>query len=111
MLRCQIRSGSGTRTTFQLRVRNDNRRPKLVTLCAPLDIDDPAAASTINAARRGLSAQRHAHGDVAQISNLLYRRFVIGRALNSGWRAEPALALQNGILRYVRRVQDSSRNL
>jgi len=50
MPRCQIRSGSGARMTFQLRVRNDNRRPKLVTLCAqcdPLDIDDPAAAISI----------------------------------------------------------------
>jgi hypothetical protein len=45
---------------------------------------------------------RHLPGTLAQISNLLYRRFVIGRALNSGWRAESAPALQNGILRYSR---------
>jgi len=48
------------------------------------------------------SAQRRKYGDVAQICNLPYRRFVIGRALNSGQRAEPAPALQNGILRYSR---------
>lgn len=40
----------GARMTFQVMVRNDNRRPKLVTLCAVCgarDIDDPSPAITI----------------------------------------------------------------
>jgi hypothetical protein len=39
---------------------------------------------------------------VAQIFNLLYRRFVIGRAPSIGWRVGPACAQQNAILRYSR---------
>jgi hypothetical protein len=42
--------GDGSRTPFQLYVRNDNRRPRLVTLaaeCGPLDFDDPSPAITV----------------------------------------------------------------
>jgi hypothetical protein len=39
---------------------------------------------------------------VAQICNLLYRRFAIGRAPNLGWRGESVRAQQNAILRYSR---------
>ena len=52
MLHCaikQFRPGQD-RLSFQLYVRNDNRRPKLVTLlsvCGALDIDDPAPSITI----------------------------------------------------------------
>ncbi len=41
-------------------------------------------------------------GPVAQIFNLLYRRFVIGRALDTCGRIQPARTLQNAILRYSR---------
>lgn len=52
MLRMGIRrsTGGGQRIEFQLYVRNDNRRPRLVTLAAevgPRDIDDPAPALTV----------------------------------------------------------------
>ena len=51
MLRCAIwRMSSADSLRFQLYVRNDNRRPKLVTLkavCAARDIGDPAPAITI----------------------------------------------------------------
>ena len=52
MLHCaikQFRPGKD-RLSFQLYVRNDNRRPKLVTLlsvCGALDIDDPAPSITV----------------------------------------------------------------
>jgi len=52
MLHCaikQFRPGQD-RLSFQLYVRNDNRRPKLVTLlsvCGALDIDDPAPSITV----------------------------------------------------------------
>jgi len=39
---------------------------------------------------------------VAQISNLLYRRFPIGRPLESSTALRIALGQQNGILRYSR---------
>ena len=39
---------------------------------------------------------------VAQISNLPYRRFVIGRVPNACWRFERTHPLQNAILRYSR---------
>jgi hypothetical protein len=39
---------------------------------------------------------------VAQIFNLPYRRFVIGRVLDDYRRGEPAQPQQNAILRYAR---------
>ena len=50
MLRCHIGRSNGAELAFQLYVRNDNRRPRLVTLkavCGPRDIDDPQPAITI----------------------------------------------------------------
>ena len=52
MLSCAIKKSrpGQDRLSFQLYVRNDNRRPKLVTLlsvCGALDIDDPAPSITI----------------------------------------------------------------
>ena len=52
MLRYNILStrAEGDRVPFRLYVRNDNTEPKLVTLhsvCAALDIDDPAPSITI----------------------------------------------------------------
>ncbi len=58
------------RLSFQLYVRNDNRRPKLVTLqsvCSALDIDDPAPSITIMMSRRGLTAQPESYGRCAEI--------------------------------------------
>jgi hypothetical protein len=52
MLRFAIRKAQTgqTRLPFALYVRNDNHRPrlvKLVAMCGPLDIDDPAPAITV----------------------------------------------------------------
>lgn len=50
MLGLAMRRSQGHTLTFQLYVRNDNRRPKLVHLkaqCGPRDIDDPAPAVTV----------------------------------------------------------------
>ena len=55
MLRCAIGSelqmtDQRDRLMFSLYVRNDNDRPRLVTLratCGPLDIDDPQPAITV----------------------------------------------------------------
>jgi len=52
MLRFAIKQSrrGGDTVLFQLYVRNDNRRPRRVTLKAqmgPLDLDDPTAAITI----------------------------------------------------------------
>ena len=52
MLRFAIRKAQTgqARLPFALYVRNDNHRPrlvKLVAMCGPLDIDDPAPAITI----------------------------------------------------------------
>jgi hypothetical protein len=52
MLHCAIKKSrpGQDRLSFQLYVRNDNRKPKLVTLlsaCGALDIDDPAPSITI----------------------------------------------------------------
>ena len=52
MLHCAIKGAKPQqdRLSFQLYVRNDNRRPKLVTLqsvCSALDIDDAAPSLTI----------------------------------------------------------------
>jgi hypothetical protein len=52
LLHCAIKQSrpGQDRLSFQLNVRNDNRRPKLVTLlsvCGALDIDDPAPSITI----------------------------------------------------------------
>jgi hypothetical protein len=52
MLRCAIRQtpGNPDRLRFQLYIRNDNRRPRLVELlaaCGPMDIDDPEPAITV----------------------------------------------------------------
>jgi hypothetical protein len=52
MTRCAILSGDQTkdRVTVQLYVRNDNKKAtltKLVSVCGPKDIDDPAPAITI----------------------------------------------------------------
>ncbi len=50
MLRCQLRNANGDTVLFRLYVRNDNRRPRLVTLKAqvgPLDMDNPAPAITV----------------------------------------------------------------
>lgn len=50
MLRVAIRSSQGDTLLFRLYVRNDNRRPRLVTLKAqigPRDINDPSPAMTI----------------------------------------------------------------
>ena len=52
LLRFAIRKAQPgqARLPFALYVRNDNRRPKLVKLiavCGPLDIDDPAPAITV----------------------------------------------------------------
>jgi hypothetical protein len=46
---CKARPGQA-RLPFALYVHNDNRRPrlvKLVAMCGPLDIDDPAPAITV----------------------------------------------------------------
>ncbi|MBU4460793.1 MAG: hypothetical protein KJ579_09525 [Verrucomicrobia bacterium] len=50
MFRNAARRTDGADLLFRLYVRNDNRRPRLVTLkaqCGPRDIDDPAPATTI----------------------------------------------------------------
>jgi hypothetical protein len=52
LLRFAIRKAhtGQTRLPFALYVRNDNHRPrlvKLVAMCGPLDIDDPAPAITV----------------------------------------------------------------
>lgn len=51
MLRHAIRkSAGGDRLSFALYVRNDNRRPRLVTLraqCGPVDENDPRPAITV----------------------------------------------------------------
>jgi hypothetical protein len=50
MLRTAARQTSGPLLRFQLYVRNDNRKPKLVSLkaeCGPRDIDDPQPAITV----------------------------------------------------------------
>ena len=52
MLRFAIRKAQPgqTRLPYALYVRNDNHRPrlvKLVAMCGPLDIDDPAPAITV----------------------------------------------------------------
>lgn len=50
MLRCALPKQSGSHLEFQLYVRNDNRKPKLVTLiaqCGAKDIDDPSPAITV----------------------------------------------------------------
>jgi hypothetical protein len=52
MLHCAIKKSrpGQDRLSFQLYVRNDNRKPKLVTLlsaCGALDIDDPTPSITI----------------------------------------------------------------
>ena len=50
----------------------------------------------------GLSTRRRKYSDVAQISNLLYRRFVIGSVSDAGCPIELDHTLQNTILRYSR---------
>ena len=50
MFAVAARRTDGADLLFRLYVRNDNRRPRLVTLkatCGPRDIDDPAPAITI----------------------------------------------------------------
>jgi hypothetical protein len=50
LFRLAARRTDGADLLFRLYVRNDNRRPRLVTLkaqCGPRDIDDPAPAITI----------------------------------------------------------------
>ena len=52
MLRLALRKAQSgqARLPFALYVRNDNRRPrlvKLVAMCGPLNIDDPAPAITV----------------------------------------------------------------
>ena len=71
----------------------------------PLDMTSvpPTCWNEGAAARSGALESRTADTEiVAQIFNLPYRRFVIGRPADTVWGVEPAHTPQNAILRYGR---------